>query len=222
MDVDQCLWSPRLISCIEGVSLKIGIRVVTLLFLLVAAFPVAYSQDNETVVRPLQLGVFGLGGGTLTDVRGGKNLDITAGAYLMFGNLSYHGFVPGIEIRGSYPVSVGKLDAQENFLGGLKIERSYRKLHPYIDVEFGRGQITYEGAGFLNTSGTILYQKTNSNVGAVGAGFDYDILTSFAIKADVQFEDYTTVPVNANGSALAKAFRVGVVYRFGYSDNRPY
>jgi hypothetical protein len=205
--------------------LKLGIRLITLLFLLVAAFPAAYSQDNETVIRPLQLSAFFGGGGTLTGVGGGKNLDMTLGADLMLGNLTYHGFLPGIEVRGSYPFYDGTVDNEENFLAGLKVERHYGKLHPYVDLEFGRGEINYtgdHGKGALNPAGTILYQKTNSNIGALGVGFDYDVLTSFAFKADLQFEDYTTVPVAPTGSSVAKAVRIGVVYRFGYRDSRPY
>ncbi len=202
--------------------MKIGIRLTTLLFLLVAAFPAAYSQDNETVVRPLQLSFFGTGAGVLTGVSGGKNLAITAGGDLMFGNLTYHGFLPGIEIRGTYPIYDGKIVSEENFLGGLKVQRNYGKFHPYGDVLFGRGELTYHGGGILNPQKTILYQKSNSNVITGGVGFDYDVFTSFAFKADAQFQDYTSVPVNTSGSGTATSVSIGVAYRFGYRDNRPY
>ena len=203
--------------------MKIGIRVTTLLFLLVAAFPAAYSQDNETVVRPLQLSVFGTGGATYTGIEGGRNISITAGGDAMFGLLTYHGFLPGIEIRCTSPaISKGEIDSQQNFLGGLKAERHYGKLHPYFDVLFGRGEIDYSKAGLLNPQKTILYEKSNSNVIAAGVGFDYDVFSSLALKVDVQFQDYSTVPVTTSGSATATSFTIGATYRFGFRDSRPY
>jgi len=203
--------------------LKIVIRVTTLLFLLVAALPAAYSQDDETVVRPLQLSVFGTGGGTFTGIDGGRNVSITAGGDAMFGNLTYHGFLPGLEIRGTDPaISKGDIDSQQNFMGGLKAERRYRNLHPYFDVLFGRGSITYAKAGLLNPQKTILYEKSNSNIIAAGVGFDYDIFSSIAVKVDVQFQDWSTVPVTTNGSATATSFTIGALYRFGFRNDRPY
>jgi hypothetical protein len=207
--------------------LKIGIRFTQLLFLLLAPLSAAYAQDNETVIRPLQLSVFGGGGGTLIGANTpgsgeGRNLNITAGANLGFGNLTYHGFLPAIEIRGTYPFYDGHYFSEENFLGGLKVEKPYHSLHPYVDVLFGRGELTYVGKGALNPAKTILYQKSNSNVLGAGIGFDYDVLTSFAFKADLQLNHYSDVPVTTSGSANSTAFIIGVVYRFGYNDRHAY
>ncbi len=208
--------------------MKIGIRFTQLLFLLLAPLSAAYAQDSETMIRPLQLSVFGGGGGTFLGANNikqtgtGRNLDITAGASLGFGNLTYHGFIPAIEIRGSYPFYDGHYFSEENFLGGLKVERPHRSLHPYIDVLYGRGQLTYAGKGQLNPAGTILYQKSNSAVLAAGIGFDYDVLTSFAFKADLQLEHYSNVPVATSGTANSSALIIGVVYRFGYSNRTAY
>jgi len=158
-----------------------------------------------------------------TGIDGGRNVSITAGGDAMFALLTYHGFLPGIEVRATYPaISKGDIDSQQNFLGGIKAERHYGKLHPYFDVLFGRGEIDYSKAGMLNPQRTILYEKSNSSVIAGGVGFDYDIFSSLALKVDVQFEDYSTVPVTTSGSATPTAFTIGAVYRFGYRDSRPY
>jgi len=198
--------------------LKIGVRLSTLLFLLFVTTSAAYCQADATDVRSMQLYAFGGGTGTLTGIEGGKNLGITAGLDLGFGG--YHGFLPTLELRGTYPVYSGHISSERNFLGGLKVERQYRAFHPYIDVLFGRGQIDYDGAGQLNPSHTILYQRSNSNIFAAGGGVDYDISSSFAIKLDVQLQRWD-VPVTTSGSANAVSGTLGVLYRFGYRDSRP-
>ena len=198
--------------------MKIGFRLITLLFLLFAALPVAYCQGNSTDVRPLQLYAFGGATGTYTGIEGGKNLGLTAGVDLGFGG--YRGFLPSIEVRGTYPVDDGTIAGERNILGGLKVERQYRSLHPYVDVLFGRGQIYYGGNGVLNPSYTVLYQRSNSNIFAAGGGVDFDISASFAIKADVQLQRWK-VPVTVSGSADAVPITIGVLYRFGYSNSRP-
>ena len=207
--------------------MKTCIRINIFLVLLLAPLSAAYSQNNETVVRPMELSFFGGGGGTLIGINTGnnsqgKNIDITAGASLGFGNLTYHGFLPAIEIRGTYPIDSGRYASEENFLGGLKVERPYRSFHPYADALFGRGELTYSGKGSLNPDKTVLYQKSNSNVLAGGVGVDYDVLTSFALKVDVQFEHYSDVPVVKSDSATATSVIIGVVYRFGYRDRYAY
>ena len=204
--------------CFQGVSLKIGFHLTALLFLLSAALPAAYCQGNSTDVRPLQLYAFGGATGTYTGIEGGKNLGVTAGIDLGIGG--YHGFLPTLEVRGTYPFDSGTIAGERDFLGGLKVERQYRAFHPYVDVLFGRGQIYYDGNGVLNPTYTILYQRSNSNLLAFGGGVDLDISPSFAIKADVQLQRWN-VPVTVSGKADAVPITIGVLYRFGYRNSRP-
>ena len=198
--------------------MKTGIRLSTLLFLLFAVAPAAYCQADATDVLPMQLYAFAGGTGTSIGIGGGKNIGITAGVDLGFG--VFRGFLPTLEVRGTYPVDKGDVASESNFLGGLKVERQYRAFHPYVDVLFGRGQIEYAGVGQLNPSRTVLYQRSNSNIFAAGGGVDYDVSPSFAIKLDAQVQRWD-VPVTTSGSANAFSGTVGVLYRFGYRNSRP-
>jgi opacity protein-like surface antigen len=199
--------------------LKLGIRLFTLLFLLLGVLPAAYSQGNSTDIRAIQLYAFGGITGTYTGLDGGRNLGITAGADLGF--KGYFGVLPMLEMRGTYPVDNGQVVGERNFLGGLKVEKAYRSFHPYVDFLFGRGELNYQGIGILNPQQTVLYQRTNTNIFSPGAGVDFDISPSIAIKADFQFQHYDT-PVTTQGDIYSKAITIGALYRFGYRQRHPY
>ncbi len=198
--------------------MRIGIRLVTVLFVALAALPAARAQNESTAARTLLLSAFGGINGTYTGLSNGRNIGITAGVDL--GIYRYRSFDMSVEVRGTYPMDDGGIDAQRNVLGGLHVERRYRNLHPYVDVLFGRGQIVYAGQGYLSPDGTTLYQRTNSNIYGAGGGLDYDIMPYLALKAEVQLEHYN-VPVTDNGRIYAKAITVGAVYRFGFNQRHP-
>jgi opacity protein-like surface antigen len=193
-------------------------RTVSLLLLVFAALP-AFSQSHSTDYRALELYAFGGLNETATGLPNSTNMGITAGVDLGYG--VHYGILPQLEVRGTFPMSDGTVAAEKNFLGGLKIEKIYGRYHPYANFLVGRGQIDYQGAGYLDPSGTVLYQRTNSNVWSPGGGIDFDVTQSFAVKADFQYQHYDT-PVTTSGSLYAKAFTIGVVYRFGYRQNHPY
>jgi opacity protein-like surface antigen len=200
--------------------LRIGIR-ATLLLLVAAIVPAALSaQGHPTADRSVQLYAFGGMTENYTGLEGGKNIGVTAGIDLGFG--SYRGFLPTLEARGVYPFDSGTIVGEKSGLGGLKAERRYGNFHPYGDFLFGRGQMAYAGAGFLNPSQTIIYQRTNSNILSFGGGVDFDVTPSLAIKADVQYQHWDNTPVTASGSLYAKPITVGVLYRFGYRQRHPY
>jgi opacity protein-like surface antigen len=198
--------------------LKFGIRLTITLLFAAAVLPAAHAQANSTDIRSLQLYAFGGATGTYTGLNAGRNLGITAGIDLGFSG--YHGFLPLLEVRGTEPFDDGGVDAQKNFLGGLKVERRYGGFHPYVDFLYGRGQIDYQGAGYINPAGDILYQQTNSNIYAFGGGVDYDISSTLAIKADIQIQHWV-VPVTTSGDLYSKPITLGVLYRFGYGRSRP-
>jgi len=204
--------------------LKIGVRTTTLLFLMGAIIPAASSwgQADAGATRPLQLSAFAGGTGTYTGYDGGQNASITAGADLGFGNYTYHSLLPSIEIRGTEPIYNGHLNAYKHFLGGIKIERSipFHQFHPYVSVLFGRAEITYNPPGRLNPAGTVLYQQTNSSMFTGSAGFDYDVKSWLAFKAELMAQHYDT-PVTTSGTALGTSITFGAVYRFGYGNDVP-
>lgn len=208
-------------------ALRLLAMVLLLLLLpIIAATSRASAQALPTATEASSLSVFGGLTGTYTGLNQefsnsgqGKNLGITAGVNLRIGHL--FGFLPSVEVRGTYPIHSGQVDAQENILAGLKFEHTLRspRLHAYGDIFFGRGKVTYENGGYFTPDGSLLYAYSVSNVYAPGGGVEYDLTPRFAVKLDGQFEHYS-VPVTTSRSIYAKALTAGVIYRFNF-NHRP-
>jgi hypothetical protein len=172
----------------------------------------ASPQATPAGVQHLQLSAFGAGTGTFTDLEGGKNLGITAGADLTF--LAFRQFRPSLEVRGTYPIDKGHISSQKNFLLGPKVEYPMGKYHPYADFLIGRGEIDYHDPGFI--SGNLIYLTTNTVVYSPGVGLDYYVTHNIALKADAQFQHWST-PVTASGTIYPVAVTLGVVYNFDFN-----
>ena len=196
----------------------------------------AQATATATATQQLGLSAFGGGTGTFTALEGGRNLGITAGADLAF--MSFHRYRPVLELRGTYPIHTGTIDAQKNFLGGLKVERQFGRLHPYVDFLVGRGQIDYQRGGLQ--VGTVLFVSSTSTVFSPGLGLDYDLTDHWAIKGDFQYQHWdipfatvngapapptvvTTpsgvVQVPTTGTLSPKVITVGAVYRFDFNHH---
>jgi hypothetical protein len=162
-----------------------------------------------TASRPMELSAFGGVSGVYTGLAGGKNLSVTAGADVTF--LLYHRLRPSIEVRGTYPMNRGRINAQKSILGGVKFDFLFNnRLHPYGNILVGRGQMNY-GAGYLYHNN--IYILTTTNVISPGAGFDYDLSDNLAIKVDGQFQHWGYAPTSS-GSIYSKVGTVAVIYRF--------
>jgi len=189
--------------------------ILFLMFLVQARY--ALSQAAPAVTQAADLSVFAGATGTFTGLDSGKNVSITAGAD--YGLPYYfHSYRPFLELRGSYPFDKGQVDSQENILGGLKVGRSFGRFHPYGDILFGRGEIHY-GSGYPDPDHTFLYLRSTSWVLSPGAGVDFDVSSHFSIKADAQFQRYTT-PVTISGDLWAKPLTLGIVYRFNLNQRQ--
>jgi hypothetical protein len=172
----------------------------------------ALPQAAPAGTQKLQLSAFVAATGTFTDLEGGKNLGITAGADLTF--LGFRQFHPSFEARGTYPIDKGQISSQKNFLLGPKVEYPLGKLHPYADFLIGRGQIDYHYPGFV--FGNTLYISSNTIVYSPGIGVDYNLTHNWAIKGDAQFQFWNT-PVTASGTIHPTALTLGVVYNFDFN-----
>jgi opacity protein-like surface antigen len=199
--------------------LKTGFHLTTLLFFSLAACSVAGAQADPTATQPLQISAFGALTGTYTGLSGGRNLGITAG--LDVGWRSFYHLYPSLEVRGTYPIDGGHVDAQENVLFGLKLAKVYGRFHPYGDFLIGRDKITYQNGGYPDPTGTLLYIDTVSNVFSYGGGLDYDLTDQLALKADAQFQQYGT-PVSPTGHIFSKPLSLGIVYRFDFNHRLRY
>ena len=199
--------------------MKTGFHLITLLFFSLAACSVAGAQTDPTATQPLEISAFGALTGTYTGLSGGKNLGITAG--LDVGWRSFYHLYPSLELRGTYPIDGGHVDAQENVLFGLKLAKVYGRFHPYGDFLFGRDKIAYQNGGYPDPTGTLLYIDTVSNVFSYGGGLDYDLTDQLALKVDAQFQQYGT-PVDPSGHIFSKPLSIGIVYRFNFNHRLHY
>lgn len=171
-----------------------------------------HAQVASTATQQLQLSAFAGGTGTFTDLEGGKNLDITAGADLTFLGLRF--VRPSFEVRGTYPIDKGTISSQKNFLVGPKVEHAFGRLHPYVDFLVGRGEIDYGLGGF--PVGNILYISSISTIYSFGGGVDYNFTRHIDLKADLQYQHWDA-PVVASGVIHPVAVTLGAVYRFDFN-----
>jgi hypothetical protein len=189
--------------------------------LLVGAFSVcmaACGQAAVTASQAMELSTFGLITAISTGLEDpnhnvGRNDAITAGVDLAF--LPYFGLRPALEIRGTYPVNQGNVVGEKSGLIGVRFMKTYHRLNPYLDAFYGRGALTYVNGIII---GTFRYDRTTSNVFAVGGGIDVSLTPHFDFKADVQLQRWST-PVVAVGKIESTPVSLGVVYRFDFNHH---
>jgi hypothetical protein len=192
--------------------LKTAFRALTLFFFAIVSSPLLHAQAMPAADKPFSFSAFAGVNGTYTGLSGGKNLGITAGGDVSF--KPFHNFYPSVEVRGTYPIDDGQVDSQEDILFGVKAERYFGNLRPYVDFFYGRGKIDYLHGGYPNPAGTLLYLDSISNIYAGGGGVDLTLTDHFALKLDAQYQHWGS-PVSTTGSLNAAAVTIGVVYRIG-------
>jgi opacity protein-like surface antigen len=193
------------------------LRVSAKLALLIAVSTLthtAFAQAAPAGTQQLQISAFVAGTGTFTGLEGGKNLAITAGADLTF--LRFRRFRPSFEARGTYPINKGHISSQKNFLLGPKVEYPIGRLHPYVDLLLGRGEIDYHDPGLV--FGNTRYITTNTFIYSPGIGLDYNVTHNVAVKIDAQFQHWDT-PAVASGAIHPTALTLGVVYNFDFNPH---
>jgi hypothetical protein len=194
-------------------------RTSILLSLALSTASLLRAQAIPAATQPFDVSAFGAATGTWTGLGGGRNLGVTAG--LDIGWKPFYGFFPAIEGRGTYPLDNGQVDSQKNALVGIRASRFYGRYHPYGDFLVGRGKIIYQNGGYPNTTNTLLYIDSISDVFSYGGGLDLTLSDSFSLKVDGQIQHYA-VPVNASGHIYAKPVSVGIVYHFNFNHQIHY
>jgi len=188
--------------------------VLTLALLLALFFlpSIATAQSAKpTADQDIQLSAFGAASGDYTGLSGGRNLSMTAGLDLALP--PYQRLRPVFELRGTYPFDKGTIVSQKDVLGGLRLDFYLgRRVHPYGDFLFGRGEMNYVLPGFNFNDFTYLASTTY--VYSPGAGFDYDITNRLGIKVDGQMQRWSNVP-NTSGTTYSSVGTIGLVCRFG-------
>lgn len=199
--------------------MKTGLRVTTLLLLSLAICSAASAQADPAAIQPLQLSAFGAGTGTWTGLESSHNLGITAGVDL--GWRPFYRFYPSVEVRGTYPIDSGQVLSEKNVLYGFKAARFYGRYHPYADFLVGRDKVIYQDGGYINSTGTLLYIDSVSNVFSYGGGLDLGITNQFSLKVDAQYQRYG-VPVTSSGHIYSTPVSVGIDYRFDFNHHFHY
>ncbi len=188
----------------------------------------SHAQARPTATRENHISVWGGATGTWTDLRPtasngqplgqeGRNLGVTIGGDFWW--YSYRGFHPSVEVRGSYPIHKGGVDTLKYGLGGFRVDHRYRNWIPYVDFLGGRGQIDYQNGGY--PVGVISYISSTSTVYSFGGGTDLGITEHVSLKADYQYQIWSSPIPYTNGKQHPSVLTAGVIYHFGSSHPHP-
>jgi hypothetical protein len=203
-------------QCIPEQELNLLRGFATLAALLlfnVAATAQAVPGASSTLTLDVFLGATGI----TTGLGSGRNAGLTAGA-----TLGFHPFLhltPALEVRGTLPIDQGSVDGQKNVVGGLQVATQLSRLHPYANILFGRGEITYLNGGYQVPGKFIFYTASHDNVLSPGAGIDFALSSPWSIKLDYQHQRYAA-PVVPSGYLNANALTVGIEYQLARCHRR--
>lgn len=177
------------------------------------------AQSIPTASRGVVPSAFGGITGTYTGLYGSRNLGITAGFDVGFRPI--FGLLPSIEVRGTYPVDNGSVVGEEHAEGGLRLQKRFGPVRPYVDFLFGRGELNYQNGGLAVPMQAFRYLQTTTNVISPGIGFETDITPHVALLLDGQVQ-FWSVPFDPSGKTANSSHiisfpgTVGVVYRFNW------
>jgi hypothetical protein len=179
----------------------------------------ASAQSVATASRGFAPSAFVGITGAYTGLLGGRNLGVTAG--LDVGFKPFRGFLPSVEVRGTYPINDGAIVGEEHAEGGLRVQKRYRAFRPYVDFLFGRGELNYQNGGIAVPQQAFRYIQTTSNVISPGIGFEVDVTPRIAVLVDGQVQIWS-VPFDPSGASAGSGHifsypgTIGVVYRFDW------
>lgn len=201
------------------------IKALAILAITAAALvaPIASSgQSSPTASRAVVPSVFVGLTGTNTGLSRGRNLGTTVGADIGF--RPFFGLLPSVELRGTYPIDSGQVVGEEDVEGGLRVEKRIRRIRPYADILFGRGQLNYQNGGYIVLAQDFRYLQSVSNIISPGLGMEVDVREHFALLLDAQLQHWElpfTPESNstASGTIFSKAGTIGAVYRFGWLEH---
>jgi hypothetical protein len=184
--------------------LRAALGLASVLFAAAALPPRAHAQAMPTAAKQNSISVFAAG--TYSNPQYGPYYDqgITFGANIV--QHLRHRIDPSIE--GRVNITSGTDVGERTLLGGLRVQTSFRALHPYGDFLIGGGNIHF------NLSNGQTYVTGDSTVFSYGGGLDIDVFRQYQLKLDIQQQDWKL------GDAPFKPWiaAVGVTYRFHFRD----
>lgn len=159
----------------------------------------AFGQNIPAAKRTLIINAFG----------GYQHLDPDYGQYTDHGFMlgvdvgrPFHHIMTSVEFRITHGVGDGV--GETGYMGGLKVEKSFRRFTPYGDFLIGYGVFTF-------THPTSAYSQDNSVIYDFGGGADFYLGHNFSVKGDFQIQRWQLG--NANNPLEPIATTVGVSYR---------
>lgn len=129
-----------------------------------------------------------------------------------------HWFVdPSAEVRFDY--TAGQGINERAILVGPRAQKDFGRFHPYIDVLFGQGHISYNPPPPFspNDHGDSGFNLT------YGAGADVDLVHNFSLKVDFQEQNWNLgknilfQPDGSNYTLTPRTLMLGVTYHFPFS-----
>jgi len=165
------------------------------------------AQANPAASKTADISVFGTYSRVSPDYGPQTNNGYTFGAnYTRY----MHWFVnPSLEFRAK--IAPGTTVDEKTFGGGIRVERQFKKFHPYADFLISAGTIDFQFPN-IDVRGK-LYKSDDSIVYSTGGGLDYDITSQWAAKADYQFEHWS---LGTNQTLTPGVLSFGVVYRIPF------
>jgi hypothetical protein len=170
------------------------------------------AQARPAATQQLHIAAFVGGAGTQTGLATNSSADVTAGIDVTFRSSQI--INPSFELRGTYPVRKNPVADERNFLAGPRFEYPVGRMRPYADILVGRGRSEYLNGGYVR--GNVLYFSSITTVYSPGLGLDYDLSHRIALKADFQYQCWSS-PVVVPGTIHPKSFILGGVYRFDFN-----
>ncbi len=114
----------------------------------------------------------------------------------------FHRIMTSVEVRVMHANGEGV--GETNYLGGLKVEKSFGRLTPYADFLVGYGIFKF-------THPTSSYTQDNSVTFGYGGGGDFYVGHNFSVKGDFQLQRWQLG--DANNPMEPMTVSVGVSYR---------
>jgi hypothetical protein len=167
----------------------------------------AHAQATPTAIYPLGVSVFAGAQGVHPEFNGSPN---NYGFFLGADATRYFRLVsPSLELR--FNDASGSIVSQRSFLVGIKAEHAFGggRFHPYLDGMIGPGSTHFEDPAQPS------YTQDTSLVLAAGAGLDFNLTRSFAVKGDIQIQHWRLGQEEPVFSP--EMVSVGLVYRPNFS-----
>ncbi len=140
--------------------------------------PRACAQAQATASKTYSLDVFG-DVAFLNPKYGTTTGEI---GYVVGGDVTRHFRLLDVSFEARYTDATGVSADESTFGGGVKLERAFRRFHPYVDFLVESGKIKFDHPSIFDPT----YTHDDSFVYDIGGGFDYDLVGNFAFKADIQ------------------------------------